>query len=303
MNRVLTGFVVVGLVSVFAACGGDDVVDEPELPNEGFVLPDRPTQAFTEVAGVWELVGDANWDCFDTPSEDSPTTIDINLTGQLQDFQTDGDLPDASITVYNDTNFTGPGLGTADADEDGAYAVTLPAGGTRWAFKVVIEDDALDTYTLNQFFEPSVADQSETYNSVSLLTAQALPAFIGVTRSEGLGILAGTIRDCNDNEVEGAIATVSSVRGSPEHLMGASTFYFSALSTSLPVRHSQQIFTNTDGVFVVIELPPASEAFLQVWGFIDDADMADGELTLISEIPAPVLADAVITSSLEALRQ
>jgi hypothetical protein len=87
------------------------------------------------------------------------------------------------------------------------------------------------------------------------------------------------------------------------HLDGAQTYYFSALSTSLPVRHSQQLSTNVDGLFVVIELPASSEAYLQVWGFLDQADMADGEMTLIGEIPSPVLADSVITGSMEALRQ
>jgi hypothetical protein len=304
--KLISGFALAGLLAVFAvACGGDDAGGDADagLANEGFVVPTQATLAYTEVAGVWELQGPADWSCFDTPTDDLATAAPINLTGTLRDFQTDVERPDASITVYEDTNFSGAGVAMGDADDDGLYAVTLPAGGTRWAFKVVLPGDALDTYTLNQYFEPAVTEQSEDFNSVSLLTAQALPAFIGVTRSPGLGILAGTIRDCNDNEVEGAIATVSDTRGVPEHLDGAGTFYFSALSTSLPVRNSQQIFTNTDGVFVVIELPAAPQAFLQVWGFLDDADMADGEMTLIAEIPAPVLADAVITASMVPLRQ
>lgn len=306
MKRVVLGCALAGVMSVSIACGGDDTGGsdaDAGLPNEGFVVPGQPTVAYSEEAGVWVEQGPANWDCFDTPTDDVATTVPVNLTGSLQDFQTDGELPDASITAYTDTDFTAAGVASADADEDGNYAMTIPAGGTRWAFKVVVPDEALDTYSLNRFFDPVTADQTEDFNSVSLLTAQALPAFIGVTRTPGLGILAGTIRDCDDNEVEGAIATVSSTSRAPDHLEGAETYYFSALSTSLPVRHSQQIFTNTDGIFVVIELPPAPQAFLQIWGFIDTADMADGEMTLIGEIPAPVLADAVLTSDVVALRQ
>jgi hypothetical protein len=284
------------------ACGGDgDGGDPGQDGNAGFVLPTQPTDAYREIDGVWERQGVANWDCLGTPTEDIPTTVDVTLSGLIRDFQTDDPLPEATITAYDEVDFGGSGVATATSDIDGNYSITLPAGGTRWAFKVTVED-ALDTYSLNQYFQPDQAMQTDELNSVSLLTAQALPAFIGVTRTPGLGILAGTIRDCNDDEVQGAIATVSTTRAAPTHLDGAQTYYFSALSTSLPVRHSQQLFTNTDGLFVVIELPESAEAYLQIWGFTDEADMQDGEMTLLGEIPSPVLADSVITASMVPLR-
>jgi hypothetical protein len=60
--------------------------------------------------------------------------------------------------------------------------------------------------------------------------------------------------------------------------------------------------TNSDGLFIVIELPPTTTAYMQVWGFVDDADLADGEPTLLAELPSPVAADTIITASIEALR-
>ncbi len=66
---------------------------------------------------------------------------------------------------------------------------------------------------------------------------------------------------------------------------------------------SVQSMTNTDGVFVTIELPPGQERYLQVWGFVDDADLADGEMTLLAEVPTPIIADAVVTVSLRPLQQ
>jgi hypothetical protein len=285
-----------------AGCGGDDSDNIDQEANAGFVVPTEPTFAFTQNEGVWELQGPADWSCLNTPTEDAPTSVEVQLSGAVEDFQTEEALPGATITAYNDTNFQSAGVATATSNEDGNYSITLPVGGTRWGFKVTLED-ALETYLLNQYYQPDVVDQTETMNSVSLLTAQALPAFIGVTRTPGLGILAGAIRDCNLNEVAGAIATVSAVPGAPMHLDGAETYYFSALSTSLPVRHSQQLNTNSDGLFVVIELPPSGESYLQVWGFVDDADMADGEMTLLGEIPSPVLSDSVITAGMEALRE
>jgi hypothetical protein len=130
-----------------------------------------------------------------------------------------------------------------------------------------------------------------------------LPAFIGVTRTAGLGVLAGTIRDCQNREVGGAIVTVSDVSGSPEHLDGAMTYYFSAEpNNSLPVRHNLAANTNQDGRFSVLELQPGQSAYLQVWGFMDGQDPESDDLTLLAEIPSPILPDSVVISDMEALR-
>lgn len=288
-------------------CGGDD--DDGAdgggvggLPELGFAYPTEVTTAYVETETGWDLVGDANWDCLGTAADEVPSTTDITLTGALLDFQTDEPLPGGEITLYGDDGITGSSLGTATSDEDGNFEITLPTGQTTWAFKMVVEE-ALDTYSLNQYFEPAQAAQSLNIDSVSLLTAQALPAFIGVTRTPGLGIIAGSIRDCDGNVVKGTIAAVSETTTTPTHVEGGVSYYFSAANTSLPVRHSLQNNTNTDGVFVTIELPPGQERYLQVWGFVDAADLADGEPTLLAEIPAPIIADSVVTVRMRPLRQ
>jgi hypothetical protein len=71
----------------------------------------------------------------------------------------------------------------------------------------------------------------------------------------------------------------------------------------LPVHHSQQEAASGDGLFMVIQLPVAQSAFVQMWGYATDADMGADKLTLISELQVPVLADTVITGSFEPLRQ
>ena len=55
---------------------------------------------------------------------------------------------------------------------------------------------------------------------------------------------------------------------------------------------------------MVIQLPATQSAYVQMWGYKTDADaMAGGEMTLLAELPVPVLADTVITGSYEPLRQ
>lgn len=291
-----------GTAALLVACGGsDDGEDGEDLPNPGFAVPTVTTTAYTGADGNWTEVGPANWSCLGTASDDQAMTVDVTLSGNVEDFQSGKKLDAATVTAYADTNFSGAGVAETVSDDTGAYSLTIPSGSTRIAFKV-IHEDALETYALNEIFEPDQAAQNHDTNSVSLLTASALPAFINVTRTVGLGILAGSIVDCDGNEVSGAITTVSTTRGVTTHLEGAQSYYFSALATSLPVRLTQQTVTNTDGLFVVIELPPSPTAFLQVWGFVDGQDPAVDDMTLLGEIPSPVLSDSVITASMEPIR-
>ena len=70
------------------------------------------------------------------------------------------------------------------------------------------------------------------------------------------------------------------------------------------MRLSEQTYTNEDGLFMVIELPPSDEPlFLQVWGFLPEQDPRSDELTLIAELGVPVIGDTVISASMEARRR
>lgn len=321
----LFGLLAVSSVLVGAACGGGDDDDDNGGPdagaaaNPGFILPPAGEfpQAYLEVGGVWELQGDADFSCLNTPTDDVVSDVDIQLSGTTTDFQTGDVVDNVELAAFPlGASLSGTPVATATSDGAGAYSMTLPKDtAARWTFRSTDPEGSrfLDTYLMNQYFDPSAAghpDHDLDLSSVSFLTANALPAFIGVMRTEGLGVLAGAFRDCQGREVDGVIATVNAEScaagtcdpANLKHLDGAQTYYFSAGSTSLPVRHSQAPNTNHDGLFVVIELPPSSEAFLQVWGYATQADADAQKLSLLGEIPAPVLADSVITASMEPLR-
>lgn len=286
-----------------AACGGgggdDDTtgVDAATLPNEGFVPPDHVTMANMDEVEV----GPANWACLNTPTADEATTAVVNLTGILRDFQNENEIREGTIT-----GFPGIDVDSADAvtdgptDNTGAYALDLPAGSTRYGFKLVATD-YMDTFLLNQYFEPAGGAQTLDVHGISEGVATALPAIIGLTREPGSGVLAGAMRDCDDHEVSYAVATVSATSGEPDHLDGAVTYYLDT-GAGLPVRHDQLNRTDTIGTFAVFQLPVTGTAYIQVWGFVDDADLADGEMTLLAELASPVIADSVITGSIEPLR-
>ena len=298
--------------TITLACGDDggttempDAAAAADAPaaggNSGFITPTLPATAYHFENNMWTEVGPADFDCLGAPSEDMASTVDITVTGAVTDFQTANPVPEATVEVFAGVDI-GNALAMTTADAEGLYEITLPTGQTRVGFKIGAAN-ALDTYLVNQYFEPGAAAQEEPQRSVSRLTADVLPALVGVTRTPGLGILAGAVRDCAENEVANVIATVSSVQSMPEHLDGAQTFYFSAgTGGSLPVGHDTAPQTKADGLFVVIELPANPDAYLQVWGFTSAQDPATDELTLLAEIPVPVVGDSVITASLDPLR-
>lgn len=317
MRRLVT----LGFAPLFAlaACGDDGGstttdaggIDAKVLENPGFPVPTAVTKANEQQGGVWTEIGDADWSCLNTPSADQPSTQSIALTGTIGDFQTGDGVGNATVTAFPGIMLTansGTATSSNVAATRGDYSMTLamlPSGQTRYGFKVEATG-YLKTYLLNQYLDPADATQNRGIDAVSEATANALPAFVGVTRDSAKGVLAGALRDCSGNEVSNAVATVSATQGAVAHLAGAETFYFSAGSSSLPVRHSQSPTMNKDGLFVVLNLPPqTAPAFIQIWGFPTAADLAMGEagLKLLSELPSPIEANAVITGSFEPKRQ
>lgn len=302
------------LSALAGACGGDDgdgvtSVDAADnLENPGFPVPTAITKANEKIDNLWTEIGDADWTCLNTPSPDQPSTQAISLSGVIEDFQTGAGVGAASVTAFPGIMLSANiGATTSNnvGDTVGDYTMDvtmLPSGTTRYGFK--FEADAyVKTYLLNQYLDPAMATQTRTMAAVSDSTATVLPALIGVTRDATKGVLAGAFRDCAGREVSNAVATVSSTSAEVDHLTGAQTYYFSAASSSLPVRHNASPVMNKDGLFVILDLPPqTAAAYVQVWGFKDAADLADGQMSLLSELASPVEADAVITGSFEPLR-
>ncbi|MCA9680464.1 MAG: hypothetical protein H6708_29775 [Kofleriaceae bacterium] len=286
-----------------AACGGGD--DTPATPdadtggNPGFILPTDTTKANMDDAPI----GEADWSCLNTASDDVATAVEIHLTGVINDFQDNSkEIRDGTITVFPDTDYMNPVDTSGPTAVDGVFDLTLTTGVKRFGFKVSAPN-YMDTFLLNQAFDANTVDQSQNVSAISTGLATALPAFIGITRTVGDGVLAGAMRDCAGNEVSNAIATVSSTSGTADHLDGAQTFYLDA-GTSLPVKHDTLSSTDANGLFAVFELPVTTQAYVQVWGFVNQADIAQGEagLTLLAELPSPVVADTIITGSIEPLR-
>ncbi|MGN6109160.1 MAG: hypothetical protein ACTHU0_28905 [Kofleriaceae bacterium] len=284
-----------------AACGDDGNSNPPvDAPKDtGFNKPTATLKANQETGGTWMEVGPADLtSCAN--AADLPSTVAIELKTTVKDFQTNNLVPNTTVTAFPNSDINSP-FDTKTADANAELTIDIPVGTKRFGYKMT-NAASLDTLLLNQTVRPDVAMQMvSAIQSVSKTTAQTLPSFVGVTRTSGTGVLAGAMRDCQGREVSNFIATVSSTKGTVTQLEGADTYYFSS-AVGLPVRHAQKASASEDGLFMVIELPPTASAYVQVWGFPTDADLAAGDLKLIAELPTAVIADTVITGSYEPLR-
>lgn len=286
------------LAAAAAACGDGDK-PEPDAPavDIGF---NKPAAALKANANKAEL-GPADLGCLGMPTSDRATILAVALSTTVRDFfQPDTLMVGAVVTAFRAADVAQP-FDTQTADAQGKVTVTIPVGTKRFGFKMT-HKDALDTLLLNQIADPGMAAQSITsIDTISSGTAAALSAFIGKIRSPGTGVLAGAMRDCAGHDLSNFVATVSSTPGTATPLSGADAYYFDPQS-GYPAKHKLLEAGSSDGLFMVIELAPAPTAYVQVWGYPTDADLAAGRLALIAELAAPVIADTVITGSYEPLR-
>ncbi|MEO8706311.1 MAG: hypothetical protein ABI867_40150 [Kofleriaceae bacterium] len=296
------------MLGSLVACGGGggtSTPDAPEVTDIGFNRPTKSLKANMEVSeDNWTEVGPADLTCLNTPNGDVATTVQVALSTVVRDFQSDNLVPNTQITVFNNQDTANPFQTTA-ADGNAAVTFTIPVGTKRFGYKM-IDPSSLDTLLLNQKVTPTEPTQTEgSIRAVSKSTGQTLPALIGISRTQGTGVLAGAIRDCQDREISGFIATVTTNPARTveeiQHAPGTDTYYFSS-SVGLPVRHTQKAQGSEDGLFMIVELVPAATAFVQIWGYIDDAALAADDLQLVGELQTQVIADTVITGSFEPLR-
>lgn len=313
------------LFLTLAACGDDGgktPVDAPVMEDIGFNKPTAALKANYEVSkNNWKEIGPANLDCLGKPSNDMATTVAVTLTTRVDDFQSGNAVPNTTVTAFRDQDPSMMIAGPVTSDQSANLTLSFPVGVKRFGFKMT-NANALETWLLNQTLDANTATQMIGHiQSVSTATAQTLPALIGVSRTPGTGILAGAVRDCGQAgrmdgtkdlsgpiEISNWVATVSTTEANinssvdiVKHVDGVDAYYFSS-SVGLPVRHSQQDFASKNGLFMAIEMQPTPTAYVQVWGYKNDADLAADKLSLIAQLKSAVIADVVITGSYEPLR-
>jgi hypothetical protein len=295
----------IALGLALAACGSSNNHNQTVDAGPGSAGFDKPTMVVhantQNTDGSWTDAGPADLSCLGSASSDQATTVAVALSTVVRDFQTQAAVPSATVIAFKDLMYSAP-FDMQTSNGSGDLTVTVPVGTTRFGFEMTAANQ-YPTFLLNQKVDPGMATQTlDKIQSVSASTAETLPALIGETRMLGTGVVAGTLRDCMARPMSNFVVTVSSTPMTATPLPMAQAYYFSPIAMPLPVRHTVSDAATGNGLFMAIQLPVTQTAYIQAWGYTSESAIG-GDMTLLSQLSAPVLADTVVTGSFEPLRQ
>lgn len=237
---------------------------------------------------------------FTRPTPGAP----VATTFQLRDFQEDFPVDDTEVWLFSNNEIAdtceAPDCQSFTTDGSGDAAVTLPASGW-YAYRVLPKDGLSRMSTVFSVFQynepaPAAAGGAVTGNSVSGSTIDLIPALLGISRTEGLAIVAGRIEDCSQHYVENTILRIYDPDGNPVGGTAAIHYFNGDANDSLPAQDATN--SSADGLYVIVEVPVASDQPYRVeaWGQLD------GELTLLACEAARIFEDAVTILNMTPLR-
>ncbi len=281
--------------------GGPDAGPTPDLPPLAAyeeIVHGPDDSEFSSVALDYACRG----------SRTRPTAGDpIPVTFQLRDFQDDFEVDDTEVWLFSNNEIgdscDAPSCQSFTTDGTGNAEVTLPADAW-YAYRVLPKTGLSRMTTVFSVFQynepaPAAAGGAVTGNSVSGSTIDLIPALLGISRSEGLAIVAGRIEDCSGNFVQNAILRMYDPDGALVATTAAGPFfhYFNGdANDNLPAQDETR--SNADGLYVIVEVPVESDRPYRVeaWGNLD------GEFRLLGCEAARIFPDAVTILNMTPVR-
>ncbi|MDP2314811.1 MAG: hypothetical protein Q8P41_18040 [Pseudomonadota bacterium] len=213
---------------------------------------------------------------------DPSCIVDLTVNGTVEDFQEEEPVPDATVELWVSDSISGSPDEVSTSDGNGAFTFTGAQSCSPIAYGTSTPPEweaTKDTYEVHQVFGYSEDGSSdEIFNSVSDTTSKLIPSLIGVDWDQTTGIIAGTAYDCDVNPVQYAQIFIHDGNGNiPET---GDVFYFSESGgTSLPTSTDLQPHTNTNGLWVVINIP-AGTWTVEQWGWDGAAYVEMGSTVL-----------------------
>ena len=195
----------------------------------------------------------------DTGSSVSASLLGVPLGGDEGEF-----VAEVDISFWYDNTTSGDADSNGITGNDGVLEIELPSCQplTTLAIRSI---DTEPTYKANFVIDPE--NPSAEVTVVESLTAASIKAILNESTSDTSSLVAGTIYDCNQDPVLNARARVKDSSGNI--LADARDYYFN--DASLPTRRSNRSYTNTDGRWVVFNLPVGAVT-IEIYGNTCDGD-------------------------------
>jgi hypothetical protein len=298
--RVISKVAVACAAMALGACGPSSDMPDGGDSKADMAAPIMPPPLTLEGSNGAKA---ANTACVGKNNDPAAPTVDTVVTGNLKDFQDDNKVVGATIELYasvDDLIAKKPLTIGKDAnnmpttsvttDTDGNFTYTVPAGHYRVIRvnhdgKAVSSGNMVKTIATYEF-NVTYSDKGPT--AVKITTKEAIPGLVSVTQMDGLGIVAGGARDCDNVHMAGAVAKIevpnSTYTG--EGLL----FYFADVpgAGTVPVR--KQKWTGDNGVFAALNVPPDQQYALVSFSGVPKAG---DPLTKLAEYKIPIIADSV----------
>lgn len=203
------------------------------------------------------------------PSCQQPLTLD----GTVLDFEEEEPVPDASVAYYADDDIINGTPELVQANASGAFTLEVTSC-TPFAYGTFTPPDwneTRDTYEVHQIY--GFEESEGSFNSVSERTATIIPTLIGIDwDEENTGIVAGTAYDCDQEPIAGAQIFLHDGTGKPPAT--GYVYYFSSTGdTNLPTSREDQPYSNTNGLWVAVNVPPGTWT-IEMWAW-DGAQLVE----------------------------
>lgn len=279
-------------LALLVACSDSEKDDESENQDTD---TDVTESRFAEFIYVTESpVGDL--DCFEggfeaigewvtqTPVVDNQ--IEVSLTAQILDFESDDPVPDATLELFYSNEAYGAPDGSYESDGTGSITGSVMKCSP-YTYRVstdpVLEETKVTIKANN--VEKNEESLSVEYNSVSSATYAVIPSLLGVSPDADKGVVAGTAYDCNEDPVEGAQVIVRDADGNIPESMVVKYFV-----QDFPNRNQE--WTSEDGIWIAINIPEGD--------WMADMYVSDGAggHIILGSTNVKVIADSINISSI-----
>ena len=273
-------------MALLIACNGDDTTEDTATTVvsvfDGIINVTDPAigDLTCYAAGEAWLENDLNAAC----------VTDIAFTGEVIDFESDDEVPEATVEIFYGDQVEGTPDETVVSDDNGQVAGTLRTCAP-YSYKTTTDNETAEDPTKITIEAHETYGYAEgvmegvEFNSVSEATYTVIQALLGISPDPANGVIAGGLYDCNEDPIEGAQVIVS-IDG--EYMDSQEVRYF---VEEFP--HRTQPYTSEDGLWVVMQVP-TGRATVEAWMVTE----AGGAPVLMGSTALDIFADSINISSI-----
>jgi hypothetical protein len=214
-----------------------------------------------------------------------PANGPVNVSGNVHTFGTNKPVPGADVKLYGAPDYATP-IAMATSLADATWSLQVPVGTPNELYGLWAATGYLSVYTYNIRLDWRQGDVTQF--NVQVVTPENIEA-AGILVKENWDpaemVVLGTALDCNGVIVEHAAIVASSTPGQRDFAPRVTVYYGAPGAVPLAVTPQDRGDTNDNGAFALFHIESEAPIYVQMWGFVDAAAMAQGEagLTLVAE--------------------